>query len=107
MTPQTAAAPSIAETFAALVAEWREAVEVRYSSDPSAPSRHPAYRAMVDLGPAILPLIFAELESSADPGFLSALRELTGVDPVPDEERGYPRKMAIHWLAWGRARGLV
>ena len=61
---------------------------------------------MVELGPAILPLIFAELKVSGDPGFFSALRELTGADPIPVAERGRARADG-NWLAWGRARGLA
>ena len=53
-----------------------------------------------------MPLILAELTAVPEPWF-AALRELTGVDPVPPADRGRPRVAAEHWLAWGRAHRLA
>ena len=102
----TAAAPSpaLAARFHALAEEWQAAT--RFSSAPSAASEHPAYRAIIALGPAVVPLMFAELAIAPEPWF-AALRELTGADPVPGADRGRPRAAAEHWLAWARARGLA
>ena len=103
MSTQIADPPSIALTFRALSAEWRAAT--RFLSAPSAAVDHPAYRAVIDLGPAAVPLILAALADAPDPWF-AALRELTGADPVPPAYRGRPEAAADHWLAWGRARGM-
>jgi hypothetical protein len=54
-----------------------------------------------------VPLILAELADAPDPAWFAALRELTGSDPVPPADRGRTEAAAGHWLAWGRARGLV
>jgi hypothetical protein len=87
-----------------LADEWQAAT--RLLSAPSAASEHPAYRAIVALGPGVVPLILADLAVAPEPWF-AALRELTGTDPVPPADRGRPRVAAEHWLAWGRARGLA
>jgi len=95
---------ALEQQFRTLSAEWREAT--RFASGSSAATIHPAYRAIIDLGPSVVPLILAELAKLPDPWF-AALRELTGDNPVPPEDRGRPQAMADHWLAWGRANGLV
>lgn len=104
MSTQTITASALDRTFQTLSAEWRAAT--RFAAAPSAAAEHPAYRAVIDLGPDVVPLIFASLTDVPDPWF-AALRELTGADPVPPADRGRPAAAAGHWLAWGRARGLV
>ena len=65
---------------------------------------HPAYRAIVALGPAVVPLILRELAREPD-HWSRALHELTGANPVPDSARGRLDAMADAWLAWGRQQG--
>lgn len=100
----TADPPALDRAFCTLAAEWQAAT--RFAAAPSAAAEHPAYRAVVDLGPDVVPLILAALAVSPDPWF-AALRELTGADPVPPADRGRPAAAAGHWLAWGRSRGLA
>jgi hypothetical protein len=104
MSTQTITASALDHTFQSLAAEWR--VATRFAAAPSVAAEHPAYRAVIDLGPDVVPLILAALMDASEPWF-AALRELTGVDPVPFEDRGRPAASAGHWLAWGRANGLV
>lgn len=104
MSTVVAPSPALASRFHALAGEWKSAT--RFRSAPSAASEHPAYRGLVALGPDVVPLILADLAVAPEPWF-AALRELTGADPVPPADRGRPRVMAEHWLAWGRARGLA
>lgn len=104
MSTVTAPPPALTSRFRTLAGEWRDAT--RFLAGPSAAAEHPAYRAVVALGPDVVPLILAELAVSPEPWF-AALRELTGADPVPPADRGRPRAAAEHWLAWGRARGLA
>lgn len=104
MSTATASSPTIAARFHALANEWR--ADTRFQAAPSTACEHPAYRAIIDLGPGVVPLILAELSVSPEPWF-AALRELTGADPVPPGDHGRPREAAEHWLAWGRARGLA
>ena len=103
MSTQTVTASALDLTFQALAAEWRAAT--RFAAAPSATAEHPAYRAIIDLGPDTVPLILAALADAPDPWF-AALRELTGADPVPPADRGRPAAATGHWIAWGRARGM-
>jgi len=90
--------------FHKLATEWQSAT--RFAASLLAASEHPAYRAIIDLGPAVIPLIMVELANSPLPWF-AALRELTGADPVPTTDRGRPQVAADYWLAWGRVHDLV
>jgi hypothetical protein len=67
---------------------------------------HPAYQAIIGLGPAAIPYILHEVEHNLDHWFL-ALRAITGADPVPVESRGKLKEMAQAWLAWGRIYGFT
>lgn len=95
---------ALATVFHALAAEWR--ADTRFSAAPSDAVAHPAYRAVVRLGPAAVPLILAALAEALDPWF-AALRELTGEDSVPPEDRGQPRTAVAPWLAWGHSTNEV
>ena len=103
MSPQLAAPPALNRAFAILAAEWRAAT--RLAAGPAAAADHPAYRAVVRLGPGVVPLLLAALADAPDPWF-AALRELTGADPVPPPDRGRPARSG-QWLAWGHARGRI
>ncbi len=89
--------------FAALANNWKVGRGVTSSSREMA--RHPAYEAIVGLGPAVVPFILRELEREPDHWFI-ALRTLTGADPVAPGHRGDIRRMAADWIAWGRVNGL-
>ena len=102
MATLTSPPPVLAQTFHRLAAEWREAT--RFDSGSS--TDHPAYRAIVALGSDAVPLLLEALVVSPD-WWLAALRELTGVNPVPHADRGRLRAATEHWLAWGRCQGLV
>ena len=104
MSTTTTPSSSLAGRFLALASEWQAAT--RFLAAPSVAVEHPTYQAIVALGPAVVPLILADLAVAPQPWF-AALRELTGADPVPPADRSRPRAAAEHWLAWGRARGLV
>jgi hypothetical protein len=67
-------------------------------------AEHPAYRQIVALGPAVIPLLLRELERQPDHWF-RALHALTAADPVPEASRGDLRAMADAWLRWGREQG--
>lgn len=67
---------------------------------------HPAYQAIIGLGPAAIPYILHEVEHNLDHWFW-ALRAITGADPVPAASRGKLKEMAQAWLAWGRTYGFT
>jgi adenine-specific DNA-methyltransferase len=93
---------NIETQFAELTARWKD--ETRFSSKMKTISEHPAYRKIVAMGDKAVPLILADLEKNGGAWFM-ALREITGVSPVPKENRGKVKDMASAWIAWGRERG--
>lgn len=94
----------ISQRFAELAARWKE--DTQFDSSPLALFQHPAHLEIISLGPRVVPLLLADLGSPGSLWFI-ALREVTGENPVPHEDRGKIRKMDEHWLAWGRAHGYV
>lgn len=94
----------IAEAFRSLSEEWRQAT--RFQSSVRHITNHLAYRAIVQLGEEVLPLILRELRRRPEPWF-AALREITGADPVRPEHRGNMRAIAETWLRWGRDHGFI
>ena len=101
--PATRQSESLAGRFADLVRRWRE--ETAFLSSSTAQAAHPAYQQIVGMGPGALPLILRELEDRGGHWFW-ALKAITGVDPVPPEERGRVQAMGQAWLHWGREQGL-
>lgn len=94
----------VAEAFRGFAAEWRRAT--RFQSSLDLITSHPAYRAVVDLGDEVVPLILRELKTRPEPWF-AALREIAHADPVRPADRGNMRAMTDAWLRWGRDHGLI
>jgi len=88
--------------FQALVRKWK--LERGPTSSVTRMAAHPAYREIVGMGKAAVPLLLAELERQPDHWFL-ALHEITGANPVPEESRGRLKEMAAAWLHWGKENG--
>jgi hypothetical protein len=65
---------------------------------------HPAFRAIVELGEAVVPLMLGDLEKRPRL-WVWALPEITGVDPVAPEDAGNIERMSQAWLRWGREKG--
>jgi hypothetical protein len=59
------------------------------------------------MGGKAIPLILQQLENNPDDPdhWFWALHALTGVDPVPAEDRGDMRGMARAWLEWAYLAG--
>ena len=91
------------EKFCRLSLEWRSSV--KYSSSMNKMVLHPAYQKIIGMGSDVLPFIFRELEESPNHWFW-ALRSITGVDPVPEQDRGKLGGMARAWLEWARGQGI-
>jgi hypothetical protein len=98
--------PPVAETleerFHRLANSWQKAVA--HLSSSSKRDNHPAYKEIIALGPAVVPLILRDLEINHRHWF-AALITITGENPVPDEDAGNVLKMIDHWLQWGKAKG--
>lgn len=88
--------------FDELADEWRDSQGVTSSLTEIA--LNPAYQQIVGMGESAVPCIFRELEKKPDHWFW-ALKSITGVDPVSDENRGNIRRMAAEWLEWGKKQG--
>ncbi len=95
---------AVAQCFASLAEEWKTATAVLSST--TAMVRHPAYQAIIALGPPVVPLLLQDLQREPVHWF-EALQAITGEDPVPREHWGNSAAMSADWLAWGRQRGLI
>jgi len=103
---QTSIAPvaPMEEQFLRLVDEWRSGIGGVSSATQII--LHPAYQAIIGLGPDAIPLVLREL--TRRPAHWNwALRALTNQNPVPAEAAGNLRAIASAWLDWGRRRHLI
>lgn len=90
--------------FNVLADRWRD--ETAVLSSLTKKITHPAYLEIIGMGPVALPMILKRLE--VDPGYwFTALRALSGIDPVGPDARGSYKATRQAWLNWGRARGLL
>jgi hypothetical protein len=90
------------ERFRHLTAQWKSQAE--FLASPTAIAELPAYRSIIAMGAAAVPLILGELEREPDHWFV-ALKRITGADPVPEDARGDIDRMAQAWLSWGSVHG--
>jgi len=88
---------ALARQFQTLAAQWKAATA--FLSSTTAMVAHPAYQAIISLGPPVVPLLLQELEREPAHWF-EALTAITGEDPVSPEDWGKIPKMAAAWLAW-------
>jgi len=65
---------------------------------------HPSYQAIMSMGPAVVPILLDDLRKTKR-GWFWALKHLTQVDPVREEDRGNVDKMIDAWIGWGRKEG--
>ena len=99
-----APASSAQDEFERLSTEWR--ADRARGVDVAQMVEHPAYKRIVEMGPAAIPLILRELDGEVDHWFW-ALHALAGADPVPEEDKGDLTAMAEAWLNWGRSKGHI
>jgi hypothetical protein len=96
--------------FNDLYKQW-QASRKKTSSIAGDITRNPFYFRIVGMGPRALPFIFSHLQNETElrePNhWFPALNAITGVDPVPTENRGNIRQMAGAWLEWGRQEGYL
>ncbi len=88
--------------FQHLVGDWKR--QRGLTSSAMKMAALPAYREIVSMGTAAIPLLLAELERQPDHWFI-ALHEITGAEPVPQESRGKIKEMAAAWIRWGKDNG--
>lgn len=101
---------TVEQQFHRLEAEWRKATE--YHSNPSIIMGHPTMRAIIAMGPEVVPIILRELQAGGDWQLGWALHEITSENAAPPLiEGGFAkwdaREQVQAWLRWGRGKGLV
>lgn len=90
--------------FRRLKKRWEK--ETEYTSSATEIINHPAYQAIIALGPDMIPLILKDLEFGFNHwGY--ALERITHAQPVPCEAYGDAEKVRAAWLAWGRQLGFI
>ncbi|MBI5237789.1 MAG: hypothetical protein HY887_05130 [Deltaproteobacteria bacterium] len=90
--------------FQRLLTEWREQAALLPSA--SAMAMLPSYQKIIGMGEPALKLILNELKDRPSHLFW-ALRAISGVDPVPPEDRGHIDKMIEAWISWGRQKKII
>lgn len=96
---------TIPNRFRRLNQRWKR--DTHYVSSGTQIIGHPAYQAIIALGPEAIPLILHELKNGV--GHWSyALEQLSSrTDIVPPEDRGNLEAVRAAWLAWGRELGFI
>lgn len=101
------AKPSLEDSlkFERLLAQWHG--ERDATSSVAEMSMCDGYQKIIAMGEVAIPLIIFHLRSEGDEPdhWFWALRVLTEVNPVADEDRGNVVKMAQAWLGWAEAQG--
>lgn len=90
------------ERFGRLASRWRE--ETQWLSSTTGIAIHPAYQAIIGMGPDAIPMILQELHDNSGYWYW-ALKAISNEDPVPPSDRGVIKKMKAAWLRWGQERG--
>ena len=93
---------SIEQEFKDYSQKWYS--ETMFFSSPDKIVSHPDYQKIIHMGPKVIPYILEELKKQPHFWFF-ALRQLTGVNPVPLEIQGKINLMTASWLEWGRKNG--
>ena len=94
---------SIRASFCYLRDKWL--AETQFTSSGSNIISNSSYRAIIDLGPQVVPLIFDELRKETNHWFF-ALSELTGYTPTLTGRTNMER-MRLAWLGWADANGYL
>ena len=100
----TQVATPIRERFDELKDDWKS--KTRHLSNTAQISLVFSYQQIIGMGPAVVPLILAELEREPDHWFW-ALEAITGECPIPQCDAGDVTASAHAWVEWGRQKGLL
>lgn len=95
---------TLEKKFDVLVSTWSYNTAV--SSSVREMVLDPSYQEIIGMGELAIPLILRELQKKPDHWFW-ALRSITGIDPVKEEDKGDVRKMTAIWLRWGQDNGYI
>jgi len=84
--------------FQRLAAEWSRGTS--HFSFRHQAVKHPSYRALLDLGPVIVPMLIEKLRVNAPGRWFYLLDDLVGWSPVRQEDAGNVTAMAAAWVSW-------
>lgn len=90
--------------FTRLADDWSECTALYPRIIDRAMDR--SYQEIIAMGATALPHLLRRLEQQPDQWFW-ALKVISGIDPVPPEDRGDFDQMRDHWIRWGRRDGLI
>jgi hypothetical protein len=85
--------------FHRLASQWKQ--ETAHLSSMTQMILNRNYQSIIGMGPAILPILFRELQKQPNHWFW-ALTAITEENPVADEDAGNLEKMTRAWLDWAR-----
>ena len=94
----TQVATPIRERFDELKDDWKS--KTRHLSNTAQISLVFSYQQIIGMGPAVVPLILAELEREPDHWFW-ALEAITGECPIPQCDAGDVEASALACITWG------
>ena len=92
--------------FQELTAKWKGDLNISFSSNPLAVLKNEAYKEIIAMGSAALPLILRDYQENGG-AWAVALGHICGHSPVKPESRGKSDLVRNDWLEWGRKEGLV
>jgi hypothetical protein len=107
--PRVSPSESVEQQYHRLKAEWNRDTAVL--SNPAKIMSHPAMRAIIAMGDAVVPIILRDLQKDSSL-MVWALPAITGVNLAPPKiEDGFvkwdiPAQVAA-WLEWGHEKGLI
>ncbi len=92
---------AVRRQFEQLSAQWRAATS--HQSDTDLVVNHPAYRRIIGLGPAVVPLLIEDMRRNREHWFV-ALEAITGERPTNDAMAGKIDQLVRCWVDWYEAR---
>jgi hypothetical protein len=96
--------PLTQDRFNGLAMDWL--CGMGYSSNPSALTAHPSYKAIIAYGNDAVPFVLAQLRRA--PSLLAwTLFDITRENPVKKSEHGDLAKITRAWIKWGRNKKLI
>jgi hypothetical protein len=101
-TPDARPAETVEQRIRRLEGEWL--ADTAVLSSHTRIVAHPAFREIIQLGEAVVPLLLRDLEERPRL-WVWALPEITGDNPVSQEDAGNIARMSEAWLRWGRDKG--
>lgn len=88
--------------FRKLAQQWKS--ETGHFSVVGKRYKHPAYKAIIDIGSAAVPLILEEMRREPDRWF-DALERITKTNPAANSKTFY--EAIDDWISWGAAHQLI